>query len=330
VVIAAIGRAATGFMEEGRSMGRAYRKVAILTSVMASVVASQVSAQLAQPPSRSGAASPPPTNGAAARAPQPAQGVQPRTNPPAIKPNDPRMKQILREWEKRSTLLKTLDVKITRIDDDPAWNVHDEYRGRAFLKSPNLACLDFHKVVEEKGKKALVHSERIICTGNDVWQYKSDTHQIFIFPLDKETQKRALEEGPLPFLFQMRAAEAEARYVMNVISEGNEYFVIGVYPKLKIDQESFSQAFLQLNKSNYLPGRIKLISPNGKGTKDFKLSEVQPNVKVEEANFKGVLLGAPWKVVRNPGEGPEGGASGPRVGAQRAPLLPKGASPRRE
>ena len=34
--------------------------------------------------------------------------------------------------------------------------------------------------------------------------------KIYIFPLDKDQRKRALEEGPLPFLFNMRAADATA------------------------------------------------------------------------------------------------------------------------
>ena len=61
--------------------------------------------------------------------------------------------------------------------------------------------------------------ERIICTGKEVWQYRSDTQQIFIFPLGKDEQKKAIEEGPLPFLFNMQADDARQRYQMTLISE---------------------------------------------------------------------------------------------------------------
>src|SRR6185437_14621758 len=114
--------------------------------------------------------------------------------------------------------------------------------GRAILRGPNLAFLDFQKYVknEKTGKTELKPHERIVCTGTEVWQYRSDTRQIYIFPLEKQNQKRALEEGPLPFLFNMKAAEAEARYEMTLVDETPRFFVISVNPLLKIDMESFS------------------------------------------------------------------------------------------
>src|SRR5262249_48716182 len=139
--------------------------------------------------------------------------------------------------------------------------------------------------------------------GTEVWQYKSDTKQIFIFPLDKQDQKRALEEGPLPFLFNMRAQEAEARYQMDLMNETKDFYVIGVIPKLKIDQEAFSKAFLGLNKTTYFPERINLVSPDGTSSKDFKITmNYSPNSEVRDENFKGVPLQKPWTIVRDPAE----------------------------
>lgn len=222
---------------------------------------------------------------------------------PEPKWNDAKMKQLLQEWEKKSSLLKTLDVAIKRRDKSAAWG-NEEYEGRAILKSPDLAWLDFQKVVtDEKSKeRKLAPDERIICTGTEVWQYKSDTKQIFIFPLEKEDQKRALEEGPLPFLFNMKAAEAQTRYWMALTNETKEYYVVTVVPRLKIDQEAFSKAYLKLNKE-YFPERIVLVSPDGKSTKDFTLTDVKRNQtwKGMDDNFKGVPLGKPWQVVRDPG-----------------------------
>ena len=39
--------------------------------------------------------------------------------------------------------------------------------------------------------------------GEEVWQYKYDTQQIFIFPLDKKAHLNVLELGPLHFVFNM-------------------------------------------------------------------------------------------------------------------------------
>lgn len=232
--------------------------------------------------------------------------------PPANVPDPARMKRLLAVWEQRSALLKTLDVRITRVDKSPAWG-DERYEGRAILMSPNLAWLDFQKVSHDDAtnKDKLVPYERIVCTGAEVWQYRSDTRQIFIFPLEKENQKRALEEGPLPFLFNMKAAEAEARYEMALVNEGQGFYVISVVPRLQIDRESFSKAFLKLNGTNFLPDRIFLVSPDGKSTKDFTLTAVKSNQAVAPENFKGQVLGPPWTVVRNP----EGGGGAPPAAA---------------
>jgi len=225
------------------------------------------------------------------------------------------MEQLLVLWEKQSTRLKSLDVKFKRVDQNPAWGDNELYEGRAMLQSPNLAWLDFKKVGVDKQKKpTLIPHERIVCTGKEVWQYHSPTRQIFIFPLEKQEQQRALEEGPLPFLFNMRADEAKKRYQMSLIAENAATYMVTVIPLLEIDKESFSKAIIQLDRKYLLPTNIVLIAPDGKSTQDYKFSDVKPNAPVPLANFDCKPLPPPWKVVRNPGaEGQvKGQAQGPR------------------
>jgi TIGR03009 family protein len=258
------------------------------------------------------------------RAPQPEARRAPQA-PAAQLPDPQRMKQLLKVWEQQSANLKSLDVKIDRTDNSPAWGV-EEFKGRAMLESPNRAFLDFAKV--EKGKPQPVPQERIVCTGQEVWQYRSDTKQIFIYPLEKQAQQRALEEGPLPFLFNMRAADAEARYNMALVNETPSYFVISVVPKLRIDQESFSKAFLQLNRNTYLPDKIFLVSPDGNSTKEFRLSDVRPNIEIPPQNFQVKVLGPPWTVHREDPRAANNPAA-PGVGNRPPPPAPAGAPLRR-
>jgi TIGR03009 family protein len=229
-----------------------------------------------------------------------------------------------------SARLQTLDVAITRVDRSPAWGEDDHYEGRAMLKSPNRAWLDFNKVVQvvdpktgEK-KKTLKPYERIICTGEEVWQYRSETKQIFIYPLEKDMQQRALEEGPLPFLFNFKEAEAKNRYQMNLVAENNDFSLIQIIPRLEIDKQSFTKAWVKLDRKTYLlPARIFLLSPDGKSSKDFvlQITKQVANKPVMDENFQGKEI-AGWKVVRNPGEEqPAGRGQAPRVG-QAAPAQP--------
>ena len=76
------------------------------------------------------------------------------------------MQQLIKLWALQSGRLKSLDVEMTRVDEDPAWGEPERYEGRAMFKSPNLAWIDFKRVtVNGKDQKVLTPHERIICTG---------------------------------------------------------------------------------------------------------------------------------------------------------------------
>src|SRR5262249_41377051 len=180
--------------------------------------------------------------------------------------------------------------------------------------------------------------ERIICTGNEVWHYKIPGKQIFIYSLGKDQRQRALEEGPLPFLFNLKAAEAEKRYGMKLYRETKDSYYIAVYPRFDIDKESFSRAFVQLSRTQavgkeyLLPIWIEMISPDGKSTKDFRFSQMKPNAAVEDSNFRGVVPTAKdsqgrqiWTVHRPDDNAPppQVGAAAPAGPASRQPARPK-------
>jgi len=262
-------------------------------------------------------------------APAPGRGLV--RNPPA--PIDPqKLEELLEHWEKNSANLKRLDVKMTRTDRSPAWGEDDRYEGRAMFKVPNLAWLDFQKWKEVEDpatkvkKNQLVPHERIICTGTEVWQYRCDTGQIFIYPLEKDVQQRALEEGPLPFLFNFKAADAKKRYDMTLMAENANASLIRIIPKLPIDQDSFKQAFVTLDRQLYLlPKQILLVGTDGKSSKNFELhlTAQAANCDVADENFRPKVVPG-WKVVRNPGGDEKPAGAGPRV-AQPAPAPAAGA-----
>jgi TIGR03009 family protein len=260
---------------------------------------------------------------------QPAQGQQQAAAPqPAMN-----MGQLLQLWAEQSAKLKTLELAIYRIDEHRAWGDVEHYQGHAAFRTPQLAFLDFRKVKmqeqadpKDKKKKVLapvkknnkiesVPYQTIVCTGQEVWDYRYDVKQIYIFPLNKDQRKRALEEGPLPFLFNMNVAEAQRRYKMTLIEEDEKRYLVKVIPLLKDDQESFSVAWVYLDKKFLLPTRIYLLAPDRKSSKDFQLSQIQANKPVNQNFFAGTNPGKGWKVERNPG-GPEpaapANAKGPR------------------
>ncbi|WP_406696854.1 outer-membrane lipoprotein carrier protein LolA [Singulisphaera sp. Ch08] len=247
---------------------------------------------------------------------------------PPIDPDGSRMQLLLAKWAKQSTQLRSLDVKIRRVDKSAKWD-DEEYEGRAMFKSPNQAWLDFQKVVTTEGKpRQLVPHERIVCTGKEVWQYRSDTHQVFVHELGVQQRQRALQEGPLPFLFNFQAEEARKRYLMKLLSENEKCYVISVLPQLPIDKECFSAAWVELDRNMLLPTQIVLLDPEGKSKKYFVISGIKPNAPVMAANFQGQKLGPPWKILYNKDESQAAPspvpAQAPRTGDTRQAPLRRG------
>ena len=152
-------------------------------------------------------------------------------------PDPAQMQRLLKDWERQSAKLKTLDVWIYRIDRPAAGMKRFIMKGgpssRA-LSSPTSTSRRSRPSATPRGswsrwripkdpkKRRTTPDETIICGANEVWQYLYPTKQIFVFPLAKEQRQRALDEGPLPFLFNMKAEEAQARYEMKLLGAESE------------------------------------------------------------------------------------------------------------
>lgn len=211
-----------------------------------------------------------------------------------------RMEELLQAWAQRSARTKTLDASYTRVDRSPVWSLETHYKGRALLVAPNLACIDLQKAKPKPGEDSF--HERIICTGDKVYHYQA-TKQIFIYPLDQQDRKRALEEGPLPFLFNMRVEEAKKRYKMVLVREDKTHVLIQIIPLLPIDRENFIQAVVRLDKEKFLPDALTLVEPNGKDTQNYAFTRIDRDVEVKESNFRPPLptrtTMTGWKVIDN-------------------------------
>ena len=245
------------------------------------------------------------------------------------------LQRVLAEWEEKSKAITSLNVEFERIDRSPGWgDVY--YQGRAMLQSPDLACLEFKKYkLDSKGKKLVVTKdgkptgqleaqpfERIVCTGKEVLQYSWDEKKIFVFPLDKQQRQKALQQGPLPFLFNMKAAELKQRYSMTLLKQTNpDYYLIGIAPNERIDKDSFSKAFLWLNKKTYLPHQLWLFPIGEKERQEFVFAggsnTIVPNSTLDPKFFLANRFEG-WKVIDNPA----GDAPAPKSKAAAAPSQP--------
>ncbi len=234
------------------------------------------------------------------RRPAPAANAPAQKAMAAQEPNPAAMDALLERWAQQNGKLKTLTVNFERLDTSKVWGDKTEFVGSAYLQSPNLACLHFKKVDRPEGKPATTADhERIVCTGQQVCQYDYKTKKIFVFPLDRDQRKRAIQEGPLPFLFNLNADEAKMRWGMRLMGEDDKNYLIGIVPRLSKDRDVFSQAFLQLSKATFLPDRMLLVDTNGKDTQDYRFKTVESNQPIKPEFFKALAIKG-WKVVENP------------------------------
>ena len=123
-------------------MDRPFRRHLLVGTLMASAVL-RTSATPAQQPKGADA---------------PAQVQQKKANAAAprlaVAPDPRRMRQILKDWERLSSQLKTVQVKIRRYDTSAVFG-DETFVGDARLQAPNLGFLDFQKEVKNpKTKKS--------------------------------------------------------------------------------------------------------------------------------------------------------------------------------
>lgn len=290
-------------------------------------------------------AAPSATKKAAAPASKPTQGVvDPAIEKTRLDAEQAKARQamdrVLAEWEVKSKQIKSLDVVFDRVDRSVGWG-DQYYQGRAMLQSPDQACLQFQKnkldpdgkplvSVDKSGRKVAQLEaepyERIVCTGTEVLQYSWDDRKMFIFPLDDESRQKALQQGPLPFLFNMKAADARRRYSMSLLKEDDKEYLIGIDPREEIDKKSFSRAFLWLSKTTYLPNQLWLYTVGEKERQEFRFAggsnTIVANRPLDQSFFKPKQYEG-WKVIRNPGaEGAEPAPGDPARAARRPAAQP--------
>jgi len=240
--------------------------------------------------------------------------TQARTAKPPYDPDGTKMEALLVRWAAKSQELQSLKVRLKLTEKKERWG-EESMEGIALFRRPNLAFLEFYKRKQDANKAAkLVQHERIVCTGKEVWQYSFGTSQVFVHTLDPEQRTRALQEGPLPFLFNFEVEMARKRYIMKLYAETEKSYIITILPLLSIDKESFSSAWVELNKQLLLPTRIVLLNPEGKDKKDYEITEIKPDEQIPVVNFECKPPGSPWKVMYNqeqaaaakPGSAPAG------------------------
>ena len=244
-----------------------------------------------------------------AGSPAAAQGPQASAPAPAPAPaeGDPELDAILARWEQSSGRIETLYAEFEQVDEMTIVGEKKAYKGRAYLRRPNLVVLQLEKQVKEGGQEQFVFDRRIVANGAEVVEFDGGLRQITIYPLPKDAQQRAMEEGPLPFLFRMNVADFKKRYRANLMPPTQEgTHRIAIYPLHAIDRDAFSVAVLILDAASLQPRSIHTLAPNGKDKQNYYIKDLRKNVEIPPATFAWGATQAQkaqqdgWRIVRNP------------------------------
>lgn len=251
-------------------------------------------------------------------------------------PISPALEKILRDWEAKSSQIKSLNGEHKRTVYNRVFEEERRASGKFYLKTPDMGRIDIVGTKPKKDEKSARigdsghpfriqedQAEKWICTGKEVVIVNDADKSFEVIPLPEEMQGENIINSPLPFLFGMKAEDAKRRFRMELKQDTKESAVLVVFPRLPSDQNNYVEAWIILDKVNYLPTAVKMFDPTGNLETVYKFEAVKINERSgwgifkEEDPFHPKLKAQGYKLALRPSEELEA----PRKSAQVDPRL---------
>jgi TIGR03009 family protein len=237
---------------------------------------------------------------------------RPDVQPMVVEKIDPALEQVLKDWERNTSLFKKLSGEFVVFKYDPIFEVEKRAEGKFVHEAPdkgNYERLDVPIGPKEKSKKIgkdgktpyMLESdtpERWVCTGKEVIKInvKEKTYEKMAIP--PEAQGQNIIEGPLPFLFGMKADQAKKRYKMKLKKKTETEIWLEVIPRTTKDSDNWSRATVIIDAVKFVPTAVKTFdSTDAETVHIFRNVEINKNRIFEGNPFKPSLFG--YKPVAN-------------------------------
>ena len=223
--------------------------------------------------------------------------------------------QVLNDWQRKSGEVKTLEATFTRWDYDPVF--HDP------TKPKKVVTGKLKYAAPDKGLYELDDgSEKWICTGDAIFEFKTDLREMREHPLPPAMRGKAIADGPMPFVFGVEAAKMKARYWIRIVtpqSELGKQVWLEVYPRHANDAANFQKieviltfAFDGQQVTKLEPHALNMYKPNGQQRDVYLFTSLSVNSRIAQiVDFLGGFvrpkapLGWAHKVMDTP-DAPEG------------------------
>nr|WP_184309696.1 TIGR03009 domain-containing protein [Aporhodopirellula rubra] len=196
--------------------------------------------------------------------------------PPLDAKSQAQLNAMLKAWETQSKGTKTLECKFQRWHYDlfaaPA-GVHAtkstgviKYASpdRGLFKVENLVSFDGMEGDKPKySEKPGQFGEHWVCNGEELLEFDHSKKECRVQQLPPELRGKQIFESPLPFVFNLDAAQIVQRYwVRQVQAPKPGMILIEAYPKRQDDRAQYKLVQIALNEKTFLPEALLMYAPN--------------------------------------------------------------------
>ncbi|MEW4488414.1 hypothetical protein AB1L42_10060 [Thalassoglobus sp. JC818] len=231
------------------------------------------------------------------------------------------MNPVLQTWEQKTAGIKSLKGQFVRYTYDYVFLTEKRAVGQYWFGAPDKARMDFHpdpQIVEYSKKlpagQKLTHEvsgttfevsadelKSWICTGEEILELDHEPKTYSKMEIPAEYRGQRITDGPMPFLFGMKADSVKQRYAMTFgkkHSLDSQIHIVAI-PMVAALRREFSRAEIMLNPKTFMPQAVKLWDPSGNQETTYIFHEPEP-LNLIENNFKApwsVTLLPPWKKI---------------------------------
>jgi len=210
---------------------------------------------------------------------------RPAVQPLQVAKPDPELDKVLRDWEKKTSLFHKIVGEFEVIKYEPTFQVEKRAAGKFAHEAPDKGSYEKKEVViapgQQPGKKGFKlqsdDPERWVCTGKEVIKINDKDKTYEKMPIPPAAQGENIIEGPLPFLFGMKADRAKKRYKLKLLKKNEAEIWLEVIPKTAQDSSNWDKAVVIIDAKEFVPTAVRLYDPtDALTTHIFKNVEVNP------------------------------------------------------
>lgn len=256
---------------------------------------------------------------------QPQRGAVPQAPPAPAAPfvltpqQQAEVDRVLQAWEQKGAAVQRFECDFDRYDYKPAMA---RFPGAANFGNPNRPFrvvrgkLKF--AAPDKGRMEVIgelvggawangqlnnatlvkgqRADLLICDGRSVYKFDFAQKVLRQYVLPPGMQGEAIVEGPLPFLFNAKAAKLKARYFTRIVATPTgqrPQWVLEAWPRTQRGAADFFKADIILDAKTMLPIAVQLHDPRVQGVD-------QGNRTVYELSGTKVNASNPLDILKDP------------------------------